>query len=568
MTILQNDIKQKGMKRFLTDENKILLLLIFFGLFFRFLTITNIETGGDAAGVWFTAKQLIYGLPYVVYHHSARFGMIIPVYLAQLVFGTHPIVYYIIPLTFFVLQIVFLYKVVARALGINTAFLSSVLLIFLPKMFSHAVQIKPDGFCAAYILICVYFLFKFNDSKNNSYVYLLTASLFMFFAYMTKETSLFFLPGIAIAIWIMKKRLKYVIVFGGLLFFLFLGETAIYYFTLGLKFGRAEIITASHLESGNLQALPSVWSLFLRYAQLNVFEKIYFFAFILSTCFLLIKSGKIKMDEKVKSLFVIPIAFFLLLTFAVKSVSPVVPAMSFNPRHLVPAAPFMGLIISYAFLVILGSLRKSTSSVLLTEGGSPVNFYAGLTGVLSVLSLVAVIILLPHFPQAKRDSFLGEHPFIATFKYYTILNEAYSRGIPVIQEKVIAGRWKAPVDAVQNLMKKGLSQKEACEKAEVLEKDYLYCLMRVQQGDYKAFKIFTHIFWDGDFKSMDKVVMPEMEVAEIKNRTVGFMIDEKFKKQPDYKLKLFSNEEEPVVVMREKPIRVKRMKLKEFLNTN
>ena len=117
------DNKHGFINAFLTAENRVLLLLVFFGLFFRFLTIANIETGGDAAGVWFTAKELLYGLPYPLSHHSARFGMVIPVYLTQLVFGTHPVVYYIAPLVFFVLQMVFLYKIAVRAYGISLGYL-------------------------------------------------------------------------------------------------------------------------------------------------------------------------------------------------------------------------------------------------------------------------------------------------------------------------------------------------------------------------------------------------------------------------------------------------------------
>ncbi len=558
----KNTIKQSWPKSFMTDENIVLLFLVFFGLFFRFLTITNIETGGDAASVWFAAKQLYYNLPYPINHHTARFGMIIPVYISQVIFGTHPVVYYIIPLFFFILQVIFLYKIAAQAYGINLAFLSSMILIFLPKMFSHAVQIKPDGFCATYILICVYFIFKFKDSKKHLYFYLILSALFMFLAYMTKETSLFFLPGIAICIWIMKKKLKYVIVFGAVLFTLFLGETAIYYFALGVKTGRIEIVTASHLDSGNLLALPSIWNLFLRYAQLNIFEKIYFFAYIAGSFFLVVKTKTIKIDEKVKSLLIIPLAFFVLLTFAVKSINPVVPAMSYNPRHLVPAAPFMSFIISYSLIVVFSSGRISS---LMNRVKKPVHLYAGITGVLSVVCLIVVITVMPYFSQLKRDSFLGEHPFPATFQYHTILNNAYANGIPIIQEKVIADRWKDPVDAVQMFMKRGYSQKEACEKAEVIEKDYLYCLGRVQKGDYKTFKIFTHIFWDGDFSSKDNFVFPVMEEIEIKNKFIGFMVNEKLKKQIDYKSQLFSNKENPVLVMREKPIRVKQMKLKEFL---
>lgn len=566
----KSDVILNRLKSLFSDENIVLLLLVFFGLFFRFLTMTNIETGGDAANIWFAAKNLYYNLPYGISHHTARFGMIIPVYLSQLVFGTHPVVYYIIPLLFFVLQVVFLFKIAVRAYGINLAFVCSILLIFLPKMFSHAIQIKPDGFCAAYILICVYFLFKFNDTEDRPYLYLFIGALFMFMAYMTKETSLFFLPGLALCIWVMKKKFKYVVFFGSILFALFLGETFIYYITLGLKLGRAQIITGSHLESGNLQALPSVFSLFGRYTALNAFEMIYFFAYVISTFYLLLRAKKLKMNSALQSLIIVPLAFFILLTFAVKSINPVVPAMSFNPRHLVPAAPFMIFVISYAIVAVYGSLRGiqigGINGLSAENGKISIRLYAAVTAGLSAVCLVAVVLLLPLFPQAARGSFLGEHPLRATFQYHTILNDAYAKDIPLIQEKVIADRWKKPVDAVQVYLNKGLSLQEACKRAEVTEKDYLYCLSRVEAGDYKTFKIFTHIFWDMEISSKNSFNFPVMEETKVKNKSIGFMIKDSFKKGIDYKTELFSNEENTVVVMYEKPIRVKQMKLKEFLN--
>jgi len=243
--------------------------------------------------------------------------------------------------------------------------------------------------------------------------------------------------------------------------------------------------------------------------------------------------------------------------------------MSYNPRHLVPAAPFMSFIISYSLIVVSGYLHKQKSGFSVTEEKfTSVKLYAGITGVLSALSLIVVIIVLPHFPQAARSSFFGEHPFIATFQYHKILNNAYRNGIPVIQEKVVADRWKQPVDAVQSYLDKGFTLQEACKKAEVIEKDYLYCLSRVEQGDYKTFKIFTHIFQDGDFRSNENATVPGEEIITIKNKNIGFIVNNEVKTHPDYKTKLFSNEENPVVVMYEKPIRVKQMKLKEFLNHN
>ncbi|HPJ35126.1 MAG TPA: glycosyltransferase family 39 protein [Spirochaetota bacterium] len=561
-------IDNNRIKSFFSNENIVLFLLIFFGLFFRFLTMTNIETGGDAASVWFAAKRIYYGLPYDISHHSARFGMIIPVYLSQVLFGTHPIVYYTTPLLFFVLQIIFIYKIAVRAYGVNLGYLSGILFVFSPKMFSHAIQVKPDGYCAAYILISFYLLFKFMDaqSKSASYKYIFLSAVFMFCAYMSKETSLFFLPGLAICILLMKKEFKYVFVFGAILFALFLGETSVYYFTMGLKLGRIEIVTGSHLSSGNLLALPSFWSLFTRYASLNVLEKIYFLTYLMATIYLIILLRKEGLDKRIKLLLIMPFVFFVLLTFAVKSVNPFVPAMSFNPRHLVPATPFMILVISCFFVSFFDSSRIARWGRGLVEKGKTVHLYAGITSGLSLVCLLAILILLPLFPQASRDSFFGEHPIKATFEYYTILNNAYEKGIPIIQEKIIAGRWKKPVDAVQSLMKKGLSQKKACEKAEVTEKDYLYCLKRVRRGDYKTFKIFTHIFWNNDFTTDHSLSLPEKEKIEVRGRDIGFMVNDDVKKNKDYAAGLFVNDNDPVVVMREKPIRVKEMTLKEFFN--
>ncbi|MGB4270302.1 MAG: glycosyltransferase family 39 protein [Spirochaetota bacterium] len=554
-------------KSYHTVENKVLFLILLFGIFFRLLTVTTIETGGDAANYWFAAKSLLYGLPYTLNHHTVRFGMIIPIMMSQCIFGTHPIVYYIMPLLFYVLQIIFLYRIVVRAYGINLAFACSLLLIFMPKMFSHAVQLKPDGFLAAYILISVWFIFKFYDTDKYSYWHLLAAALFMFMAYLTKETSLFFLPGMALCIWMMKKKFKYVVFFGSILFILFLCETTLYYLLADIHLGRAQIVAGSHLGSGNLLALPSVWSLLSRYIELNVFEKIYFFTYLASTFYILIRIKKIKPDITVLSLIIIPLIFFILLTFAVKSVSPIVPAMSFNPRHLVPAAPFMIFVIAYAIVSVKKTLKPyfAVSNLSATKSTTAsVKLYALIIAMLSVLSTIVVIVALPHFPQAGRTGILHEHPFVETFRYYTLLNDAYIHGIPIIQEKVVANRWRKPVDAVQYYLNQGYTLQDACKRANVIEKDYHYCLSRVEQGDYKTFKIFTHIFLKIDSKTLNTFSFPHVRKTGIKSKSIAYIFNKPFTNKNDYITTYLSDENNFIVVMYEKPLRVKKMTVKKF----
>lgn len=564
----ENYMKQSRWERIATPENRVLFLLILFTLFFRLLTVVNIETGGDAAGVWFYAKKLYYGIPYDTWsHHAARFGMIIPVYLVQTIFGTHPVVYYITPLLFFLLQVIFLYEVGLRAHSIKVAFLGSLLLIFFPQMFRHAVQIKPGGFCAVYILISVYFLFKCKDD-DHPMVYILLSSISFFLAYMTKVTSLFFLPGIALSLWILKKRIKYVVVFGFILFVLFVCETAFYRFFTDFTFGRMSIIMGSHLSSGNLQPLSSFWVLFDRYTDMILYWKIYFFAYLLSSFFLVIGARKTGMDARIQSLLIIPLSYFLLMTFAVKSVNPIVPAMSFNQRHLILAAPLMMLIISNflidAFSYVRGVFQGTRVPSFLREL-KPVPLYAAITGILALLSVLAFIVVLPYYPKFARDNFFYDHSFRLAFQYHSVLNRAYNNGIPIIQEKIIPRRFKDRVDPVAALLEKGYTAGEAYRKSGIAESDYLYSLERVQRGDYKAFKIFTHIFWDGDFSSKGNLSFPRMEKATIKNRSIGFILKDEFKDQRDYTSRLFLNEENPVVVLSEKPFRAKQMPLGEFL---
>jgi hypothetical protein len=235
---------------------------------------------------------------------------------------------------------------------------------------------------------------------------------------MTKETSLFILPGLALCIWVYEEEFKIChLAFGALLFFSFSWRDSYLLFNAGPQAGESADYTGSHLESGNLQACHRP-RIFFSVTRSSMYLKRYIFCIPSGPVFLLIKAKSIKMDEKVKSLIIIPLAFFVLLTIAVKSINPPVPAMSFNPRHLVPAAPFMSFIISYALIVTFGFLRKGTGNTPVAEDGEVyVRRYAGITGVLSVVSLVVVIAVLPHFPQAARSSFLGELLCVQLFSF-------------------------------------------------------------------------------------------------------------------------------------------------------
>jgi hypothetical protein len=465
-------------------------------------------------------------------------------------------------------QVFFLFKVGVRSHSIGVAFLSCLLLIFFPQMFRHAVQIKPEGFCATYLIISVYFLFLYHDVEKRPLLFLLLSSLFLFLAYLAKVTSLFFLPGILIAVWLLRKRFGHAVLYGAVLFFLFLIETGLYYAFAGYHLGRLSIIMGTHLQSQNLEPLISFWDLFDRYGEMILYWKIYFGAYLLAAGFLIGFMRK-RMNLKILSVLLISLSFFFFITFAVKSIDPLVPAMSNNHRHLVLAAPLMMMIISCA-LVELFNLGKQKSAFVRRLGDIPllrslqtVTRYTVLTLLLTLFCFAAAIVVFPRFPKYARDNFFLDHPFWQNAVYYRLLNEAYAEGIPIVQRKVIPGRFLEAVQPVRSFLERGYSLEEACRKAGVDESYYRYSLNRVQRGDYKAFKIFTHIFWDGDFTSMEKVSFPKMRKAVIGGTEFGYIVKDEFL-EGDANAP-FNTMEMPVVRMLTKPFRAKEISLKNFL---
>ena len=141
------NVYKTSWNKIITPDTIILFLLIIFTILVRLLTLQMIGTGSDEVWNWFSAKKLFYGFPYNSWnHHTARFGIIIPVFLVQKVFGTHPVVYYIPTLIMSILLTFFLYKIGTKVHSRRAAFFSCIFLILFPQMVNAGSQILPGGF--------------------------------------------------------------------------------------------------------------------------------------------------------------------------------------------------------------------------------------------------------------------------------------------------------------------------------------------------------------------------------------------------------------------------------------
>ncbi|HOT63095.1 MAG TPA: glycosyltransferase family 39 protein [Treponemataceae bacterium] len=211
----------------------IILSLVFLSLWVRLSTLMMVHTGVDERDYWFAAKAISQGLPYPeLSHRTVRWAVILPVALAQSLFGSHPNAYYVMPLLAALSQAVLVY-LLGRALnGRLAGSLASIALTFFPYQIRAASQVRPEIFSMTYVLLAALALVRYvrSSSDRARISAAVLAALATFLAYEAKITNLFFMPGIAIAILLYSKGkgLKDALAYGGVLAGLYLAETAAY----------------------------------------------------------------------------------------------------------------------------------------------------------------------------------------------------------------------------------------------------------------------------------------------------------------------------------------------------
>ena len=225
----------------------VIAALVVFVLCFRLLTIMMINTGVDERDYWQSARAMTQGLPYPeLSHRTTRFGVILPVAGAQVLLGVHPNVYYVLPILNCMVQVGLAYAVGLRLRGRLTGFLAALGLALFPYMIRAGSQVRPEIFSITYLLAAIYCLVNYLDSNNQRLRPLAWASAWLFLAYMTKITNLYFVPGFLFAIIYYKRRPLHAILLSGILFGLFLVETGLYATLTSYKLGQLAIITQKH----------------------------------------------------------------------------------------------------------------------------------------------------------------------------------------------------------------------------------------------------------------------------------------------------------------------------------
>jgi len=452
---------------FLSDKTACIalcFLVVLFALFIRLTTLPMIETGGDAVGRWYRIKGLIGGWePWIWNHHTARFGVNIPVILVQLLLGPSVVYYYVPTLLVFVFSVFLVFQIGLKVSGRATAVLASALYILFPAMIRNGAQLLPNVYTACFILLTVWLILIAVESQRRKTLLFVLAASAMFLTYGTKVQALFFLPGILVAIFVLENyRWKHVVIFAGSLAAMYVVEHLLL-LANGFDLGRFQVISSSFGVPPGVKSrnFSGVLSLFERYTVLRGEWGPLLLLFGASTIYLIY--NRLNVPRNLKAVLLVTLSFFFFMTFSVRSLDPLLPVQSYHDRYLIEAIPLVCLVISAAALSLVSYLRRGwagsavyavfAATLLLSLSFLRGDWFAGDVGILAgslvalgvlkffekpgrgFIQVIAVLILFLIVGRlAFVDRFAGfdSYAWVRVKNYENLATEALQSGIPII----------------------------------------------------------------------------------------------------------------------------------------
>lgn len=352
---MTNSANANILLRILSNDKYAAAAAVIFTLVCRIALMASIDDSGDQKYYLNAVKQLSSSDSYTFNHWSARFGIVLPVYIGRFFTGNAAVGTYLIPVVFSLIAAFLTVKICSIYNKPAAGFAAAVLLALDPLLLRGGCQILPLIFSIVYLLACSLFVLSLSHNKWSS---LFLSVIFMFLAYETHIINLFFMPGILLMIILNNKEkpleaLRDSVLFCGALLFLFLAETLLYSIATDFTFGRLSIVT----EDAHISTLKAVkpYQLLTRFLRPGP----YFVAALVASAVITVKCVKAGNHRLLAT--VLPAAsFFIILLFALKSINPLVPIITMDARYVDTGVPFL-LIFCCCFI---GDFAKAKSFML------------------------------------------------------------------------------------------------------------------------------------------------------------------------------------------------------------
>lgn len=449
-----------------------LAAIIVGSVLFRLLMLQPINEGPDEVDYWFAASRMFSDLPYPeLMHRTIRWPIIVPTALVQQITGIHPSTYYVVPLLLTPIQSVLIYVIVRRHADRVSAMVAVLVLLAFPYLIRSNSQIRPEPFIQVFLMAMWLSLDRYLDHRGTRS--LAMAAMWLYLAYLTKITSIYFLPGaLALIVWYrrdsFRSALQDALLFGGILLGLYLVEHGLYFALADAPLGRIGIIMSTHIP-GTVEedALRGFWELFQRYR----FDKLPIAWHLLIWGGLAAAVVEWRRSAWLRPLAPLFISFMVMMTFLVSGTDPWVPVEPFNNRYFIPMVftviPPLSLLIGRWGAKLPSGLRERAVPV------APLLLVAG----------AALVSLLP-LPSAARRFYtplnaLSQHPLRQMEAITDDVRLAIEEETPIISVDKPSGYNRKGLDVVNRVMLPYLDQKRGAQRAPLSEGTWMTEGLRV-----------------------------------------------------------------------------------------
>lgn len=413
----------------LPDIVIVVALLALFGLVHRF--VQYVEFGGDAVAKWHFVRQWFWGndvLHGKLDHHTGRMGVNLLTGLVQAIFGRNWRAYYIAPFFVAMLQVPFIYLIGKRLLNRCAGVIAVLIYTYLETVHRSASQLLPDGYAGTYAVIAAYLFLRFAEApETKKRPLLIGLAAVAFGGYLAKETFVFFYPGLVLSIWLVRRNLRDLALFLGILLGGLLFETGLYAALTNYS-SRYAAIRGTHGAAGNWPVVTFESMVEQRFSEMtNVWKYLMFFSLAAALWQIALHQHKAQQGRGVA---LIGVSQIFLLTFMVKSVNPIRLWQSFDPRYIDPFTPFAALMTGCLLAATLERGWLALPKLGFIERYGP----QASPGHAAVFTLACLAVPALYTWRDQR-----EHPprdaFVLGARLAGLANTTYDRNLPLLQRR-------------------------------------------------------------------------------------------------------------------------------------
>ncbi|HMM38440.1 MAG TPA: glycosyltransferase family 39 protein [Desulfovibrio sp.] len=341
-----------------SDRRRWLMLLLLFAasVAVRILTAEYVDIGGDNATRWMQVHRLAEGLGYTAWtHQTVRWTIAMPLWALMKLFGTHPALYYVLPILFASLGTVFVYLIGEEIHGRRLGIAAAVLTMLFPQMAQSGSQIWPSIFIFASVAASIWLILAWL--RRRSPMLLILAGAAFFLAWGARETAAYFFPGLLLLIWLPSRSLKGVALFclsSGLLFGC---EWLYFWHDTGSLLGKMGVTKTALDERPGMT--PLTWATYF----LNIldYEKLRGLVAVLVLSLVAAVAELRSPDQRRRALAIITLLFNFFSTYMLSSISSPQFVHPIGSRYWCAGAPF-GLISLLLWLTTLKTTRPRTAT--------------------------------------------------------------------------------------------------------------------------------------------------------------------------------------------------------------